>query len=446
MAPIHKISIQNQNAGALGAPGTLLHHIKKGPKIYMDTGELFWSQLHREAVALEMVAENAPNTDLFPRLIGRLHDGIVIEYFALGDVGSFIDAAIKKQVELSRATTLHILWSVTMAVAHLEKMGFVHGDIKLENLFIDNTGRVVLGDFGEVLVVGRETLRGGIPMYMCKEHLNGDKADSRFDRLALVPMFDILLRQCRSATLYKDRPLNHKCYKGGLLAVRSRMKQWEYDRPLPGEDGEAVISALLDQSESRPTLEHLANDDFFADHCCKALVADMKKVQAMRKDESASPPMPMPVLSKASKRKASPVSTSIVTRPHIHTTTESESVLTQRHHNKRQRVPSPKLDNDGGLATASIEMQHQTKPASSLANNVPQNKSESPLPSPTSSPNTSAIASSDKPQASSSTASFLSTANKTDDETVSIKTQSAPHSFPPCSTGKMQESSGKPSF
>jgi serine/threonine protein kinase len=63
--------------------------------------------------------------------------------------------------------------TLASAVKYLHEQGIIHRDIKLENIFITEDGKVKLGDLGMSKVLGKEdeliSTRVGTPVYFAPE-------------------------------------------------------------------------------------------------------------------------------------------------------------------------------------------------------------------------------------------------------------------------------------
>ena len=133
------------------------------------------------------------------RTAARLsHPGIVTIYAA--DVYDGRPAIVMELIEgetlatrlrrgpLAPAETLAVLDQLLDAVGYAHTRGVVHRDIKPDNIFIDNFGRVKLGDFGIARVDGSVATMGtvagavlGTPGYMSPEQATGSTVDGRSD-------------------------------------------------------------------------------------------------------------------------------------------------------------------------------------------------------------------------------------------------------------------------
>ena len=94
---------------------------------------------------------------------------------------------------LTPSETLSVLDQLLDAVGYAHKKGVVHRDIKPDNIFVSNEGRVKLADFGIARVDGgreaRSTMVGtvlGTPGYMSPEQARGNPVDGRSDLFSVA--------------------------------------------------------------------------------------------------------------------------------------------------------------------------------------------------------------------------------------------------------------------
>jgi len=110
---------------------------------------------------------------------------IVMEYVP----GVSLETVLKENPTLPLAQAMEIVEQVGSALEEAHRNGIVHRDIKPANIFLDDRGRVKVGDFGVARLVGSELtqtgVRVGTPGYTAPEVLQGGVADARADVFAL---------------------------------------------------------------------------------------------------------------------------------------------------------------------------------------------------------------------------------------------------------------------
>jgi len=110
---------------------------------------------------------------------------IVMEYVA----GVSLEALLKESPRLPVAQALEIVEQVASALEEAHAHGIVHRDIKPANVFLDERGRVKVGDFGIARLDGSDLTEAGVtlgtPGYAAPEILRGGVADARSDVFAL---------------------------------------------------------------------------------------------------------------------------------------------------------------------------------------------------------------------------------------------------------------------
>lgn len=125
-------------------------------------------------------------------------DDILYLVMALMDGGS-LSERIRRRGAMSPAEVENILNPVASALDYAHRQGFIHRDIKPDNILLDREGFAALADFGivKMLETGSGlTATGGLmgtPAYMSPEQGQGLEVDSRSDVYSLgVVVFEML--------------------------------------------------------------------------------------------------------------------------------------------------------------------------------------------------------------------------------------------------------------
>ena len=163
--------------------------------------------------------------------------------------GVALDAVIAERGPLSLQETTAILRPLASAVDYLHQAGLVHRDLKAANIMLDQSGRVVLMDFGiaRSLDQTRQTQTGaslGTVEAMAPEQVRGEPAGPAADIYALgVLAFELLTGHVPFAgdTAYV---LHAHVYEPPPL--------WSLPADLPRNVAAAIGAALAKEPEKRP--------------------------------------------------------------------------------------------------------------------------------------------------------------------------------------------------
>jgi serine/threonine-protein kinase len=130
------------------------------------------------------------------RLVAKLSHPNIIPIHSVEEIGefvfyvmAFIDGQtltdrVRQRGPLAGSEGARVLREVAWALAYAHSQGFVHRDVKPDNILIEQaTGRVLVADFGIAAAMGRESADGvtGTPEFMSPEQVLGHALDARSD-------------------------------------------------------------------------------------------------------------------------------------------------------------------------------------------------------------------------------------------------------------------------
>lgn len=166
---------------------------------------------------------------------------IVMEYVA----GVSLATLLKENALLPVEQALEMVDQIASALEEAHHHGIVHRDIKPGNIFMDQRGRVKVGDFGIARLPGSELTQPGVglgtPGYLAPELASGAAADPRTDLFSLGVVAYQLLTGMKPFERAKGRSATDKITPPHLL------------RPdVPEAASLAVMRCLAKDPQDRP--------------------------------------------------------------------------------------------------------------------------------------------------------------------------------------------------
>lgn len=119
----------------------------------------------------------------------RVNPHFVMEFFPAGSLKSRI-MRIDEEMDFIREKSLDILKQTATALAFINAQGYVHRDVKPDNILVNGVGEVRLIDFALVqkiptglgkLFFRKEAKLAGTRSYMSPEQIRGERLDGRAD-------------------------------------------------------------------------------------------------------------------------------------------------------------------------------------------------------------------------------------------------------------------------
>lgn len=149
----------------------------------------FAARLHKEANIVGRFSH--PNIiSIYDVNRHNQHDYMAMDYLPGGDCSALI-----KENTLTPLRSLAILRDISHALEYIHKQGFVHCDIKPDNIMFRANGSAVLTDFGiaRELDNTKTTTISGTPHYMSPEQAQGNRLDKTADIYSLgILLFEML--------------------------------------------------------------------------------------------------------------------------------------------------------------------------------------------------------------------------------------------------------------
>ncbi len=158
------------------------------PRLLEDPG--FVSRFQEEAQSLARLKH--PNiVQIYDASITSKFPYLVMEYIQGKDLRQFIQEYSRKQSRISLTASLRIIYSVGLALAFAHQNKLIHRDVKPSNILLEDSGRVVLTDFGLSKMIGEPTTSEieGTPAYIAPEQALGHSPEPLSDLYSLGIVF-----------------------------------------------------------------------------------------------------------------------------------------------------------------------------------------------------------------------------------------------------------------
>ncbi|NIX55914.1 MAG: protein kinase, partial [candidate division Zixibacteria bacterium] len=161
------------------------------PRFFSDQKVL--SRFQTEAQNLAMLRH--PNiVQVYDASVSGKFPYIVMEYVEGKSLKQFIQEYNQRHTRIPLSYTLRIVYSIGLALAFSHQNKMVHRDVKPANVILEDTGRVVLTDFGLAQIKhdfddSEKDSVEGTPAYISPEQALGKPAEPRSDLYSLGVIF-----------------------------------------------------------------------------------------------------------------------------------------------------------------------------------------------------------------------------------------------------------------
>ncbi|NQU40329.1 MAG: serine/threonine protein kinase [Lentisphaerae bacterium] len=171
--------------------------------------------------------------------------------------GRHMDEMIEQERSLSEALVLRIALEISQGLAAADKIGLIHGDIKPENILLDDKGNSKLVDFGLATFTNQQSQDGiwGTPYYIAPEKVRRQRVDARSDIYSLgAALFHALTGK---PPFDGDTPVD--VVKARLTDPAPRVSSVREDID---EDVDRIVARMLESEPGRryPTYASLIGD------------------------------------------------------------------------------------------------------------------------------------------------------------------------------------------
>lgn len=208
---------------------------------------------------------------------------LVMEFHPGGDLLGLLD---RFGGRLSEEFSRFYLAEITSAIRSLHQMGFVHRDIKPDNILLDRCGHIKLADFGSSAKLSSSGLVQaempvGTPEYLAPEVLQGieategkSKSRSNSSRSPITQPVQAYGSECDYWSLgivayeiaFGKTPFRSDQLATTYQHILQHKKYFKYpDHIEVSNDFKDMVSGLLSEANSRLTYDHLIKHSFFVD-------------------------------------------------------------------------------------------------------------------------------------------------------------------------------------
>jgi serine/threonine-protein kinase len=217
--------------------------------------------LQFKAEAQNLAFLRHPNiVQVYDASISGEYPHLVMEYIEGPTLKGIIESFRARNARIPMIRCLRIIYSIGLALAYAHQRGMVHRDVKPSNVMVEESGRVVLADFGLARLSTRksETETGtlkGTPAYMSPEQALGQSSNPRSDIYSIGVIFYELLTGKLPFTDENPLAIAMKHVTEPLVSPRSIVPE------IPEEIEQIVLRCMI----KNPNERYTSANDFLKD-------------------------------------------------------------------------------------------------------------------------------------------------------------------------------------
>lgn len=197
----------------------------------------------RECDVMEQMKGDSHIVSFEDHYVEELENGRrFIIYIRMELLNPLVSYITDKESFLEREQIIQIGVDICKGLEVCQQKNVVHRDIKLENIFVSNTGKYKLGDFGISKVVEESELavsQKGTKLYMAPEMFRGDKYDARVDIYSLGLVLYRLLNNNRAPFMPAYPEKIH--IQDKEIALQKRLAGEEFPNPCNADEALACV-------------------------------------------------------------------------------------------------------------------------------------------------------------------------------------------------------------
>ena len=201
-----------KNIGHGGSGHAIKVKSKKNYKLYVIKKNTEFNDTEKREIILMKKLDHPNVCKLKAFFEEKGNHYIVMDLFSNKDLFHYLSAYMQIPQRIKEENIWNIFKQTLEALTYIHNKGLIHRDIKLGNIFLDDSGKVVIGDFGLSAMINEKEfaklnteeqnllkftpIQCGTPQYLAPEVRNGENYDQKADVYSLGICFHCLLFHC----------------------------------------------------------------------------------------------------------------------------------------------------------------------------------------------------------------------------------------------------------